>query len=62
MIAHLRSHPNSLVLIKSGAVAEVVHDLPASLCLRTAKRRGAITVGRVVHRDEERPVQLAGRP
>jgi dolichol-phosphate mannosyltransferase len=62
LIAHLETHPDTLVLIKSGRVFEdVVRDLPPGVRVLTRQRGGAVTVGRVVHLDEAAPRNLARR-
>jgi hypothetical protein len=60
LICHLENHPDALVLVKSGPVYEaLVRDLPAGVRLDTRERGIAVTVGRVVHRPEVAPRNLA---
>jgi 4-amino-4-deoxy-L-arabinose transferase-like glycosyltransferase len=61
LIAHLETHPGTLVLIKSGPVfQDLVRDLPSSIHLR-ARQRGSITVGQVVHVANDLNRDLASR-
>jgi dolichol-phosphate mannosyltransferase len=60
LISHLENHPDALVVVKSGPVYEaLVRDLPAGVRLDTRERGIAVTVGRVVHRPEVAPRNLA---
>jgi hypothetical protein len=62
LIAHLQDHPGTLLLVKSGAVLqELLHELPPEFSFSTRQRGGAITVGRVVHRDAVPSERLAQR-
>jgi 4-amino-4-deoxy-L-arabinose transferase-like glycosyltransferase len=62
LIAHLKSNPDTLVLIKSGSsLKEVLHELPPGVRLDIRQPGGAITVGRVVHLEDELGRRLAGR-
>jgi 4-amino-4-deoxy-L-arabinose transferase-like glycosyltransferase len=47
LLDYLEAHPDSLVVIKSGAYRDVVQDLPTGLTLKTKSRRGAVVVGRM---------------
>jgi 4-amino-4-deoxy-L-arabinose transferase-like glycosyltransferase len=62
LIAHLRDHPGTLLLVKSGAVLQkLLRELPPEFSFSTRQRGGAITVGRVVLRDGVPSERLARR-
>jgi 4-amino-4-deoxy-L-arabinose transferase-like glycosyltransferase len=52
LIDYLQDNPGTLVLVKSGPVLQqLLRELPPGMIFATRQRSGAITVGRVVHRD-----------
>jgi hypothetical protein len=60
LIHHLREHPGTLLLVKSGPVLQqLLQQMPPDIVFTTRQRSGAITVGRVVCRDGEPSRELA---
>jgi 4-amino-4-deoxy-L-arabinose transferase-like glycosyltransferase len=61
LIADLRAHPRTLVLVKSGPVLrQLLRELPPWLEFVSRARPGAVTVGEVRRRDRPAPVWWAG--